>query len=328
MLNDLLDLSRISRHTLTLQNETLSLDSVIDRSVRVAQTLIRSRGHTLSVIKPEHELYLEADPIRLEQIFVSLLNNSAKYANPNGSIELVAQQENSMVVIRVRDGGIGIPKKMLGRIFEPFFQVERGNLATEGLGIGLPLTRQLVEMHHGSIEAVSRGKGQGSEFIVRLPLSARTQTPTTTKIGTRGGVAKNTKDARTVLVVDDNEVAAEALGRLLELRGYEVSLAHNGFQAIHKAQRSHPEIIILDIGLPDIDGYEVVRLLQKERGLSSTLIALTGYGQPQDKERALKSGFNFYLTKPVGLKEIEETFRKIPRRPRINPTSKRGVALA
>ncbi len=313
MLDDLLDVSRISQNKLTLRKEKLSLDSLIDRSVRAAQTLIRSRGHTLAVVKPEHELYLDADPIRLEQILVNLLNNAAKYTKPNGSIELVSRKEGTTAVIRVRDNGIGIPKNMLKRIFEPFFQVERGQLATEGLGVGLPLTRQLVEMHGGSIEATSPGEGLGSEFIVRLPLPADVQLPSVVRPKLHVGRAlRRVKYTRSILVVDDNEVAAEALGRLLELRGHEVQLALNGSEAIYKAQQFHPQIIILDIGLPDIDGYEVARVLQGKKDFSSTLIALTGYGQPKDKAQALKAGFSLHLTKPVGLKEIETAFRKVP----------------
>ncbi len=316
MLDDLLDVARISRNKLTLRKETLSLDSLIDRCVRTAQVIIRSRGHTFSVIKPEHELFIEADPIRLEQILVNLLNNAAKYTNPNGSIELIARREGGMAVIRVRDSGIGIRKDMLKRIFEPFFQIERGKLVTEGLGVGLPLARQLVEMHQGSIEATSPGEGRGSEFIVRLPLPANIQSPRVVKPNPHiGRQLRRAKHARTILVVDDNEVAAEALGRLLELRGHEVTIAHNGREARDKALQLRPQIIILDIGLPDIDGYEVVRLLREEKDFSPTFIALTGYGQESDKERARDAGFNFHLTKPVGLKDIEAVFQKIPASP-------------
>lgn len=313
MLDDLIDVARISRNKLTLRKETISLDSLIDRAVRTAQVIIRSRGHVLSVIKPEHELFLEADPIRLEQILVNLLNNAAKYTKPNGSIELVARKEDNTAVIRVSDSGIGIPKNMLERIFEPFFQVERGKLVAEGLGVGLPLTRQLVEMHQGSIEAMSEGEGRGSQFIVRLPLLNHVQTShvPAPKIHANHPL-RHTRHVHTVLVVDDNEVAAKALGRLLELRGHTVTIAYNGAEAVETARKFRPEIIILDIGLPDIDGYEVVRILRKgQKDYSAAFIALTGYGQPQDKERALKEGFQLHLTKPVDLKIIEAAFRKV-----------------
>ena len=315
MLDDLLDISRISHNKLVLRKEALSMDSIIDRSVRTAQSLIRSHGHTLSVRKPEHDLYLEADPIRLEQIIVNLLNNAAKYTNQNGSIELSTKKEGDMAVITVTDNGIGIQKNMLKRIFDPFFQVERGRLPTQGLGIGLPLTRQLVELHGGTIQAMSQGEGKGSQFTVRLPLPAHIQPPPASvpPRRLRGGSVRQVKNIHTVLVVDDNEVAADALGRLLELRGHKVSIAYNGTEAIQKTRELRPDIIILDIGLPDIDGYEVARIVQGDKNFSSGLIALTGYAQPEDKERAYKAGFHVHCTKPVGLKELEAAFRKLPR---------------
>ena len=314
MLDDLLDISRISHNKLVLRKEPLSMDSVIDRSVRTAQSLIRSHGHMLSVRKPEHDLYLEADPIRLEQIIVNLLNNAAKYTNPNGSIELSTKKEDATVVISVCDNGIGIQKNMLERIFEPFFQVERGRLPTQGLGIGLPLTRQLVELHGGTIKATSQGEDKGSQFTVRLPLPAHIQPPQASvpHKRIRGGAVQHVKGIHTILVVDDNEVAADALGRLLDLRGHKVSIAYNGTEAVQKARELHPDIIILDIGLPDVDGYEVARVLKEDKKFSSGLIALTGYAQPEDKERAYKAGFHVHCTKPAGLKELEAAFRKLP----------------
>ena len=314
MLDDLLDISRISHNKLTLRKETLSMDSVIDRAVRMAQSLIRSRGHTLSVRKPEHDLYLEADPIRLEQIIVNLLNNAAKYTNPNGSIELSTKKEGNTAVITISDNGIGIQKNMLERVFEPFFQVQRGRLPSQGLGVGLPLTRQLVELHGGTIKATIQGERKGSQFTVILPLPAHIQPPPASVPQRRlhGGAVRHVKGIHSILVVDDNEVAADALGRLLELRGHKVSIAYNGTEAIQKAREFHPDIIILDIGLPDMDGYEVARILKEDKKFSSGLIALTGYAQPEDKERAYKAGFHVHCTKPVGLKELEAAFRKLP----------------
>ena len=312
MLDDLLDISRISHKKLTLRKENVSLDSIIDRSVRTAQAAIRSRGHTLSVIKPEHELFIEADPIRLEQILVNLLNNSTKYTNQNGSIELSAKRDGDSVVISVSDNGVGIQSAMLKRIFEPFYQVERGKLPTQGLGVGLPLTKQLVEMHGGTIQVQSDGEGLGSTFTVRLPIPKNMQRPPVVVSRLRGGSVRHVKNTHTILVVDDNEIAAQALSRLLELRGHQTQLAYNGKEALQKARAFNPDIIILDIGLPDMDGYAVARLLKKNKNFSSGLIALTGYGQQQDKERAYEAGFHVHCTKPVGLKEIEAAMRKLP----------------
>lgn len=219
-----------------------------------------------------------------------------------------------MAVIIVSDNGIGIQKNMLERIFEPFFQVERGRLPTQGLGVGLPLTRQLVELHGGTIKAASQGEGKGSQFTVRLPLPAHIQPPKASvpRGRLRGGSVHQVKNIHSILVVDDNEVAADALVRLLELRGHTVTVAYNGTEAVQKARELRPEIIILDIGLPDMDGYEVARILKEDKKFSSGLIALTGYAQPEDKERAYKAGFHVHCTKPAGLKELEAAFRKLP----------------
>ena len=205
---------------------------------------------------------------------------------------------------------------MLNRIFEPFFQVVRGNRATTGLGIGLSLTKQLVEMHGGTIEAVSEGENKGSEFIVRLPISSRHPVISSAdkKTVTGGRALAQSKSSPGILVVDDNEAAADALVRMLAIRGYSTEVAYTGAEAIEKARRIHPRIVILDIGLPDMDGYAVARVLKRDKGAKPYLIALTGFGQDEDKERARKAGFDRHLTKPVGLKEVEAALRKVPRR--------------
>src|SRR3989344_908471 len=206
LLDDLLDISRISHDKLILKRETVSLNDIVDRSVRAAQAMVLRREHTLTVAKPSEDIPLDADPIRLEQIMLNLLSNATKYTEPHGSIKLSAKIEDSMAVIRVRDTGIGIPRHLLARIFEPYYQIERGQVLTEGLGVGLSLTRQLVQMHGGTIEAVSEGEHQGSEFIVRLPVTVHTKAPPAKK-------AKDSSSSKTpvvahhalkVLVVDDN----------------------------------------------------------------------------------------------------------------------------
>jgi CheY-like chemotaxis protein len=202
---------------------------------------------------------------------------------------------------------------MLKPIFEPFFQVQRGKLATEGLGVGLPLTRQLVEMHGGTIEAKSEGQGKGSEFFVRLPLARKKEAKADKPAPLRGQSLRSVRNKRAILVVDDNETAARALGKLLELRGHSVTIVYNGLDAVERAREAQPDIIVLDIGLPDIDGYEVTRILRGDPNFPSAIIALTGYGQEEDKQRALESGFNWHLTKPVGLRELERVFTKVVR---------------
>ena len=309
LLDDLLDISRISKKKFKLHKEVVSLRPIIERSARSAQQLIRSLGHTLSTTEGDEELFVAADPIRLEQVVVNLLNNAAKYTDPHGKIELIAEREGKMAVVRVRDSGIGIPGNMLTRIFDPFFQLDHGKATNEGLGIGLALTRQLVEMHGGTIEAQSAGEGLGSEFIVRLP----TVPPPSARSATGAAKSKNGKQDKNslrILVVDDNRDAADALGKLLTLREQDVRVAYSALEAIERSIELDPHVVILDIGLPDLDGYEVARRLRKKQ-FGGALIALTGYGQDSDKERARNAGFNFHLTKPVGLKDVEAVLRKI-----------------
>lgn len=311
MLDDVLDISRISRNKLALRKEVIALTPILERSVQSTEAIVRTRHHRLVTLKPAREVFIDADPIRMEQIVVNLLNNAAKYTNPGGTIEVKLAEEKGMATIHVKDSGIGISKSMQKRIFEPFFQVRRGKLATEGLGVGLPLTRQLVEMHNGSIEVVSDGEGKGSEFIVRLPLVRHpTKLPPKQETG-KSRRLRFVKNTRSILVVDDNEAAAQAISRLLELRGHHVRTVYNGARAVDEARRDPPDIIVLDIGLPDIDGYEVVRQLLEDPHFPSAIVALTGYGQIEDKERALKAGFHYHLTKPVGLKELEKAFKKV-----------------
>ena len=317
ILDDLLDTSRLSQNKLQLEKEVVAVCDIVDRSVATAQFPIHARGHTLSVTKPPEKIYLEADPVRLEQIFVNLLTNAAKYTEPGGVIGISVVREGRTAVVRVRDNGIGIPEHMFSRIFEPFFQIRQNRQqGTVGLGVGLSLTRRLVELHGGTIEAVSAGESQGSEFIVRLPVPVRVESSATADRKTLSGgrALRQAKNAQKILVVDDNEAAADALGKLLHMRGHDVSVAYGGAEALEKARESEPQVLIVDIQLPDMSGHEVARRLRSERsnGARPTLIALTGYGQHADKEKARKAGFDYHLTKPVGLKEIEVVLRKRP----------------
>lgn len=316
LLDDLLDITRISQKKLGLQKETVSLDRFIDKLEDTVQPLVRKYGHTLSITKPDQELFVDADSTRLEQIFMNLLTNAAKYTKSPGSIDLVVRRDGNMAMVHVRDSGVGIPKKMLKRIFEPFFQIDQSkDSGREGIGVGLPLTRQLVEMHDGTIEAISGGTNAGSEFIVRLPLSIHAQKTLSSALRVlhnRARTVRRVKHTRRILVVDDNETASESLARMLELRGHAVAVAYNGREALEKASQFKPEVVVLDIGLPDIDGYKVAAGLQRHKS-PYFLIALTGYGQEEDKERARQAGFHYHLTKPAGFKEIEAVLRKYSR---------------
>jgi signal transduction histidine kinase/CheY-like chemotaxis protein len=309
MLDDLLDVSRISQKKLKLKKENISVDDVIDNVSHNAEPIIRGYGHSFTVTKPDQPLYLEADPLRLEQIFINLITNAAKYTKPRGRIELTAHREDSMAVFTLKDSGIGIPKNMLQQIFEPFFQINRGQSSRDGLGIGLPLTRQLVDMHGGSIEARSGGTGAGSEFVVKLPLTERMLRAPLRDAGSHG--ARHIKNSHRILLVDDNKASIDALSRLLELRGHTTAVVYEGKDAVPKALEFDPDVVFLDIGLPDIDGYQVAAQLKRLKK-PFVLIALTGYGQDEDKQRAKDAGFEHHLTKPAGLKSIEALLRKVP----------------
>jgi CheY-like chemotaxis protein len=281
-------------------------------------------GHDFSMTHAEvDELYVRADPVRLEQILMNLLANAARYTKTRGSIQVFAVQEPeaAQLAIHIRDSGVGIPRGMLERIFEPFFQVDQHKVREEGIGVGLALTRELIELHGGTIEARTRTGGKGSEFIVRLPLiEAPTQSEILPKQSTIIRTAaepylnppKELKRTYRILVVDDNAAASDALSQLLTLRGHTTAVAYSGTEAIQKALEFSPEVVFLDIGLPDMTGYEVAVAL---RGQDKPyfLVALTGYGQEDDRERARKAGIDQHLTKPAGIKEIQAVLRKYPR---------------
>lgn len=320
LLDDLLDISRISKKKLMLQKETISVDQFMDKLGAIVRPLMKRYGHQFSLIKPEEGLYLRADPIRLEQILMNLLANAARYTKTRGSIEVISRKDGHMLAIHIRDSGVGIPKGMLRRIFEPFFQVTRDQVPNEGIGVGLTLTRELIEMHGGRIEVQSEGVGTGSEFIVRLPLTRAPDDPTTLLddvplapiarpyVRTPGQVKRTFK----ILVVDDNEMAADALSQLLSMRGHETAVAYAGASALEEAERFVPDVIFLDIGLPDMSGYDVAVAMRKERK-TYFIVALTGYGQDDDKDKARRSGIDQHLTKPAGIKEIQAVLRKVPR---------------
>ncbi len=310
LLDDLLDISRISRQKFILQKEYIDLHTVVEQSLRTVTPLLTSHQHTLEVELPKDALLFDADPVRLEQVLVNLLNNAIKYTEPGGILSLSARVEASTLILSVRDTGIGIESHMLDRIFEPFLQIDESSRRVSGLGIGLSLTKMLVEMHDGTVEAKSAGKGHGSEFVVRLPLRTLVR-PEPGMSGPEEETAPAPLPAAGVprsfriLVVDDNIAAAQALKKLLSLRGHAVDMAHSGAEALTMAAQMRPEVILLDIGLPDMDGYAVAKALYEQCEFPFTLVALTGYGQDSDKHKAGNSGFDHHLTKPAGLADIE-----------------------
>ncbi|HYO12051.1 MAG TPA: ATP-binding protein [Thermoanaerobaculia bacterium] len=298
LVDDLLDVSRITRGSIRLRKEVVDLGATVQRAVEGTRPLIESRAHELTLDLPNEPIRLEADPTRLEQIVSNLLDNAAKYTMPGGRIWVSAAREGEEAVVCVRDTGIGVPPDVLDRVFEPFVQSE-GSLARSegGLGVGLTLVRSLVEMHGGSVEAHSPGLGQGSEFIVhlpaRLPIEAASPAP---QPATAAAPSRGLK----VLVVEDNIDAAESLATLLRLWNHEVTVVHDGRSALDAARDQHPEVVLLDIGLPGLDGYQVARHLREDVGLDhALLVAMTGYGQPEDRRRSHEAGIHHHFVKPV-----------------------------
>jgi two-component system CheB/CheR fusion protein len=297
LIDDLLDVSRITRGTVELRKGRVELARVVESAVETARPVIEELGHKLTVHLPKRPVVLEADPTRLAQVISNLLNNAAKYMQRGGNIVLTADRHGSSVVISVKDCGIGIPAEMLGRIFDLFIQVDASLARSHGgLGIGLTLVKRLVEMHGGSVEARSDGPDRGSEFIVRLPVVLGLLTEPSESNGQ--SVASRAK--RRILVVDDNENAAQMLGMLLKALGNDVRTVFDGLAALETAAHFRPDVVLLDIGMPKLDGYETARRIRQEPwGKYMILAALTGWGQEEDKRRTREAGFDHHFVKPV-----------------------------
>jgi len=309
LVDDLLDVSRISRNKLDIRKERVELATVLESALESSRPLIEKSGHELTVSLPTEPVLLDADPIRLAQVFLNLLNNSAKYTKQGGRIWLAAERQGSDAVVSVRDSGVGIPADMLARVFDLFTQIG-GSLERSqgGLGIGLTLVRRLVEMHDGNIEARSNGPDQGSEFVVRLPVFV--PPPLETPPKSDGPKAKALSGCR-ILVVDDNKDSADSLGHLLEIMGNDIRTAYDGLEAVEVAATFLPELILLDIGLPKLNGYEVARRVRQQPwGRDMILVALTGWGQDDDRRRSQEAGFNFHIVKPVELAALEKLLDK------------------
>jgi len=308
LIDDLLDVSRITRGKIQLKKERIDLATVMMLAVETSRPLIETYNHKLSVSLPQKPVRLEADPARLEQVLVNLLNNAAKYTEPGGHIWLSGERQGDEVILQVRDTGMGILPEMLPRIFDLFTQGDQSLARSQGgLGVGLTLVRGLVEMHGGSVTAYSPGPGRGSEFIVRLPAPPEVQRcPDAETWGEEDRPIPPSSYLR-ILVVDDNVDSARTLGELLELWGHEVRVAYDGQAAIETATTYRPEVVLLDIGLPRMDGYEVARRLRQDIGLSQTvLIALTGYGQEEDRRLSREAGFDFHFTKPIDFTVLQQ----------------------
>lgn len=312
LVDDLLDVSRINSGKITLQKERVEMTVPLGRAVEGVRPLLSARGHAFEIELPEEAVWVDGDITRVAQIFSNILNNAAKYTPEGGRVVLALEKERGNAIVRIRDSGVGIPASLLPRIFEPFTQGEQAiERAEGGLGLGLTLARRLVELHGGRIEAQSGGTGRGSEFTVYLPLSAaqpaiaRTRGHATERMHPRAEV-------RRVLLVDDNVEYAESTAELLRTRGNDVRIAHDGPTAVAIASVYRPQVALLDIGLPGMNGYEVAKRL---RGLTEiqriSLVAISGYGQDDDRRRSREAGFDDHLVKPVPFDVLEQRLAKL-----------------
>jgi CheY-like chemotaxis protein/two-component sensor histidine kinase len=301
LLDDLLDVARITRGKLELRRQPLRLDAVVDTAVEVARPLIDERRIALDVQLPSPAPLLEADPLRLAQVISNLLTNAAKYSDPGGRIALTARHQGAQVEIAVRDDGIGIPREALDSIFQVFSQVQGAMGRSQGgLGIGLSLVKGLVELHGGTVVAHSEGPGRGSEFVVTLPcLTEPKSTGPEVRIDDPSSDAGKPAGRR-ILVVDDNRDAADSLLVLLQFDGHDVRVAYTGEDALQVAREFEPDVVLLDLGLPDLSGFDVAESLRQDaRTAAAQIIALTGWGHDEHRRRARDSGIDHHLTKPV-----------------------------
>jgi signal transduction histidine kinase/CheY-like chemotaxis protein len=311
LLDDLLDVSRITRGRLDLKIESVDLKALVRAAVETARPLLDSKQHALSIELPEESLNLKVDPLRLSQSLSNLLTNAAKYTDPGGQISLVVRLLPAELSMSVKDNGIGFDAQSFTEMFTMFAQVQSSiDRAEGGLGIGLALVKGLIALHGGTVEAMSAGPGRGSEFVIHLPRSVVSQ-------GASGGAfeAKISPSAGNgelkVVVADDNRDAADSMAMILKLSGYEVSVAHSGEEALELARRTSPGVMILDIGMPGLSGYEVATAVRQEAwGRGVLLLAITGWGQAGDKERARAAGFDHHLTKPVDLDDVEQLLQE------------------
>ena len=302
LVDDLLEVSRVNHGKIELRKERLDIAVVVGRTVDLNRELIDAAGIRLGVTLSDAPVVVDADPVRLAQVFGNLLNNAAKYTERGGHIEVAVRRMDDEAVITVADTGVGIPKDMLPHVFDLFAQVDRTlGRAKEGLGIGLSLARRLVELHGGRIEAASEGEGLGSRFVVRLPLATLVESETPAP----QSATCTTGSSRRVLVVDDTRDVADSLCLLLETMGAKVRVAYSGEQALTACAEFEPELVFLDIGMPEMDGFETARRLREQAaGREAILVALTGWGGRETRRRIKEAGFNRHLTKPADMGEL------------------------
>lgn len=310
LIDDLMDVSRITRGRIELRKQRQPIGPVVEQAVETIRPIIDAAGHNFTLHLPTAPIYVEVDHARIVQVIGNLLNNAAKYTRPGGNICLAVFREEGDCVITVRDSGMGIPHEKIDKIFDLFVQLDRSlQRSSGGLGVGLALVKKLVEMHDGVVGVKSEGIERGSEFTVRLPLSESTYKPVVPSSGECGKI-KSCK----ILVVDDNADAAQSLSLLLTLHQHKVEVANDGKTALEIFQTFNPDVMIQDIGMPGMSGYEVARAVREmENGHNghTCLIALTGYGQEEDKTRSRQAGFDFHLTKPVDLDDLNRILNRV-----------------
>jgi PAS domain S-box-containing protein len=318
LVDDLLDISRIIRGNVDLHRENVDLATVVRRAIETAQPMIDAQGHELFVSLPPDKVILHVDVIRLAQVISNLLVNAAKYTEQSGQIRLSGDCQAGQAIIRVRDNGIGIAPELLPRVFDLFVQADRALARSQGgLGIGLTLVKRLVESHGGTVDVHSDGPGRGSEFTVRLPAVA--DSPVTPAGDAQPAGVPGGGRPRRVLIVDDNVDAADSAALLLRMWGHQVHTVHDGLSVSQAVRDFRPEIILLDIGLPGMTGYEVAQHLRAQPALDSlVLAAMTGYGQDEDRKRSAEAGFNYHLTKPLDPSKLEALIEKTMTEPTSN----------
>lgn len=302
LLDDLLDTTRMSQGKFQLQISHANLCDMIRNAILTTKEIVQERNHTI-VMDPkcDDSIWLDVDPIRFEQVVVNIINNAAKYTNHGGIIGIKNSVKDGNAILSITDNGIGIDSQHLDSIFDSFWQVKTPTTRViSGIGVGLSLTKQIVEMHGGTISVKSDGLGNGSSFTVSLPMSKR-QTSTAEELADVQRKIPHFK----ILVADDNTAAANALAKLLRLKGHTVETAYSGKEVLETATSFVPQVVLLDIGLPDMTGYEVSNKLRKE-GFVNKIVALTGYGQKEDRDRAFEAGFDHHLTKPMAIAHLEE----------------------
>jgi CheY-like chemotaxis protein len=305
LIDDLLDLSRITRDRLELRKQRVSLRSVIDQAMEAARSMAECSNHRIHIDMPDQPIHVDADPARLAQIFGNLVNNACKYTEAPGDIRVTIHREADRALISVKDNGIGIPPDKLQTIFDMFSQLDTSlERARGGLGIGLTLVKRLVEMHGGTVIAHSQGSGTGSEFVLTLPVLAE---PKVQPAPATAAPRDKTLRPLRILVVDDNRDAAKSLALLLKLRGHKAQLAFDGHDAVAQAAANDPQVILLDIGLPRMNGYDACRAIRElPTATRPMVIALTGWGQDEDRRRTAEAGFDAHLVKPVNYHELTE----------------------